>query len=346
MPADYYELLGVNKDASPEQLKKSYRKLAMRYHPDRNDSPEAEAKFKELSEAYEVLSDPQKRQVYDTYGHEGLKGQGGFGGGGFGGFEDIFGDLFGDIFGGGGRRRRGPPRGDDLRMDLQVSLSDCLEEREHTLKVPYERPCEPCKGTGADKGEALTSCQTCGGHGQVRMGAGIISMTQTCPRCRGRGKIIKTKCKPCKGKGVQVEEKELSLTIPAGVDHGNRLRLKGKGGFAPQGGEAGDLHVVIHVEDHPTFRREGEHLARELKVDMITAALGAELELEGISGPVTLNIPAGTQPDEVITVRGEGMPALNRPKHRGNLYVQVSVEVPQSLSEAQREHLKAFQALS
>jgi molecular chaperone DnaJ len=346
MPADYYELLGVGRDADASAIKKKYRKLAMQYHPDRNDTPEAEAKFKELSEAYEVLSNPEKRQLYDRFGHEGLKGQ--MGGGGFGGFEDIFegfGDIFGDLFGG-RRGRRGPPRGDDLRIDIQVSLADCLQERERTIEVPYDLNCEPCDGTGAEDGKALEICKTCGGHGQVTMGSGIIRMTQTCGRCRGRGKMIKKTCKSCKGRGQRQEIKEIKLTIPAGIDHGNRLRLKGKGGVAPAQGVAGDLHVVVHVEDHESFKREGEHLACELKVDMITAALGGEIPLEGIDESIQVELPQGTQPDDVITLRGKGMPQLNSPSQRGNLYVQVTVEVPKGLSKAQREHLSAFRELS
>jgi len=345
MPADYYELLGVSRDADESTIKKSYRKLAMQYHPDRNDAPEAEAKFKELSEAYEVLSNPEKRQLYDQFGHEGLQGQMG-GGGGFGGFEDIFGDLFGDIFGGGRRGRRGPPRGDDMRIDLQVSLADCLKEQEQTIEVPYDLECEPCNGTGAQDGTALEICKTCGGHGQVTMGSGIIRMTQTCGRCRGRGKMIKKSCKRCKGRGLRQEIKEIKLTIPAGIDHGNRLRLKGKGGAAPSGGTPGDLHVVVHIEEHETFRREGEHLACELKVDMITAAIGGQVSLDGIDEDLNVEIPQGTQPDDVITLRSQGMPRLNSPSSRGNLYVQISVEVPRHLSKEQVAHLKAFRELA
>ena len=343
MPADYYETLGVSRDADEAELKKAYRKLAMSCHPDRNPGPEAEARFKEVNEAYGVLSDAQKRQIYDRYGHEGLQGGGGGGGGGFGGFEDLFGSIFGDIFGGG--RQKGPPRGDDMRVDIEVGLADCLTRRERDLEIPYEVECGGCGGSGAAKGTTPDVCATCDGHGQVTVGHGFIRMAQTCPRCRGRGRVIKKPCGDCKGSGSRQERRKISVSIPAGVPHGAKLRVRGKGGAAPKGGEAGDLFVVVHVADHPTLHREEEHLVRELSVDMLTAALGDELEVEGISGPVRVSVPAGTQPDDVIRVQGQGMPHLNQEQRRGDLFLKVQVEVPRALSAAQRAHLEAFREL-
>lgn len=343
MPADYYETLGVSRDADSDELKKAYRKLAMACHPDRNPGPEAEARFKEVNEAYGVLSDPQKRQIYDRYGHEGLQGGGGGGGGGFGGFEDLFGSVFGDIFGGG--RPKGPPRGDDMRIDIEVSLADCLKRRERELEIPYPVDCGACSGSGAAKGTTPEVCSTCDGHGQVTVGHAFIRMAQTCPRCRGRGRTIKKPCGECRGKGQREERRPITVTIPAGIPHGAKLRVRGKGGPAPKGGEAGDLFVVVHVADHPTLHREDDHLVRELSVDMLTAALGDVLEVEGISGSVRVEVPAGTQPDDVIRIPGQGMPQLNQEERRGDLFLKVQVEVPRALSAAQRAHLEAFRGL-
>ena len=348
MSSDYYEVLGVSKDADARKLKSAYRKLAMQYHPDRNpDDAEAEAKFKEISEAYEVLSNEEKRSIYDRFGKEGLQGQG------FGGFQgasvdDIFsqfGDIFGDLFGGGGRRQR-RRKGADLRYNLSVTLEECLERQERSIEIPYREPCEPCGGSGAAKGSSPVTCQTCGGVGKVNMGRGFISMVTSCPHCEGRGQRIERPCKKCRGGGLQERIDELTVHIPAGVDDGMRLRLSGKGEADPRGGESGDLFVVIHVDDHDRFRREGDALIAELEVDMIQAALGVELDFEGIDGPLKVKIPSGSQPDDIIKVSKAGMSQLNGRGPRGDLFLQLQVQVPKRLSKKQRAHLEAFQGLS
>lgn len=343
MPADYYELLGVDRNADAKEIKKSYRKLAMQYHPDRNPSAEAEAKFKELSEAYEVLSDDDKKGIYDRYGHEGLKGHGGRGGVNP---EDLFSSIFGDFFGfGGGRRgRTRTPRGSDLRFDIQIDLADCLHKHEKEITVPYEKDCGACNGTGAHSSSGLKTCSTCNGNGQVTLDHGILRMTQTCPTCHGKGKTIKKFCKKCKGDGKESDDRKIKITIPAGVSHGNKLRINGKGEAAPPGGEPGDLYIVIHVHKHEFLQREDENLLRELKIDMITACIGGDLEIDGIDGVVEVNIPAGTQPDELLRIRGEGMPKLNR-NHRGDLFLQIVIEIPKKLSQSQKDHLLAYKNL-
>jgi molecular chaperone DnaJ len=346
MPADYYELLEVSRDADAKTIKKAYRKMAMQYHPDRNSAPEAEAKFKELSEAYEVLSDESKRSIYDQYGHEGLKNQG-FDG--FSGAEDLF-SMFGDLFGFGGGGRRGrsrTPRGSDFRYDIEVELKECLTRHEREVSIPYQKECSRCDGSGAARGSSPETCSTCGGYGQVTMGQGIIRMTQTCPTCRGEGKVIKRPCKACKGSGKEPDHKSITLTIPEGVDHGMKLKLTGKGEKAPAGGIAGDLYVVVHIKDHDRFQRDGQHLVCELDVNMIDACLGHTISLEGVDGrELEIEIPTGTQPDDVLQIKGEGMPRLNGGGRRGNLFVQVSVHVPKSLSKKQKKHLQAYRDLS
>ena len=342
MPVDYYESLGVSRDVDAAALKKAYRKLAMKYHPDRNDSPEAEVKFKEISEAYEVLSDSEKRQIYDRFGHDGLKGQMG-GGGGFNP-EDIFSQIFGggfeSIFGGGGRRNR-RPRGSDYQIEESITLVSCLQEQDREILVPYEKECGNCDGSGAAPGTSPVRCATCHGQGQVAIDHGIIRMAQTCPTCRGQGTMIKKPCKKCKGDGKVPDERKVKIHIPAGVDNGMRLRVKGKGEAAPPGGDPGDLYVVLRIEDHPTLQREGESLITDLPIDMITACLGGKLTVDGLEGEVEVNIDAGTQPDEVIKIKGEGMPGLKSTR-RGDLYLRVMVDIPKKLSKAQKQHLEAF----
>ena len=347
MAADYYEVLGVERDVDARALKRAYRKLAMQYHPDRNQGDsEAEAKFKEISEAYEVLSDDEKRTIYDRFGHEGLQGQG------FGGFresnvEDIFshfGDIFGDLFGGGRRGR--PKRGADLRYNLAVTLEECLERQEKSIKIPYREPCDTCDGSGAAKGTQPVTCSTCGGVGKVNVGRGFISMVTTCPHCEGRGKVIKKPCKKCKGSGLQERVEELTVQIPAGVDDGMRLRLSGKGELDPRGGERGDLYVAIHVEEHDRFRREGDALIAELEVDMVQAALGATIDFDGLDGPLEISLPSGSQPDDIIKVPRKGMSQLNGRGARGDLFLQLRVQVPKRLSKKQRAHLEEFRKLS
>jgi molecular chaperone DnaJ len=338
MPVDYYESLGVSRDVDAATLKKAYRKLAMKYHPDRNDSPEAEVKFKEISEAYEVISDAEKRQIYDRFGHDGLKGQMG---GGFSSAEDIFSQIFDGFFGGGGRRRTKRPRGSDYQIEESISLVSCLEDQDREIVVPYEKECGNCDGSGASPGTSVVRCSTCHGQGQVAIDHGIIRMAQTCPTCRGQGTMIKKPCKKCKGGGKVPDERKVKIHIPAGVDNGMRLRVKGKGEAAPSGGDPGDLYVVLRIEEHPTLQREGESLITDLPIDMVTACLGGELTVDGIEGEVTVTLDPGTQPDEVIKVKGEGMPGLNS-NARGDLYLRMIVQIPNKLTKQQIIHLEAF----
>ena len=340
MPADYYETLGVSRDANASTLKKAYRKLAMQYHPDRNDTPEAEAKFKEVSEAYEVLSDDEKRQVYDRFGHEGLKGQ--MGGGGFYDAEDIFSQLFGGIFSGGGRGRSRRPRGSDYQMEEEITLQECLREHDREIVVPYEADCENCDGSGAAPGSTPKRCKRCGGTGQITIDHQIIRVAQTCPTCRGQGSIITNPCRVCDGSGKTVDERKIKVHIPAGVDHGMRIRVKGKGEPAPAGGDPGDLYIIFRVTDHPTLQREGETLITDLPIDFVTACLGGKLTIDGLEGELDVNIDAGTQPDDIIRLRGQGMPQLNHENRRGDLLLRVMVEIPKKLNAEQRAHLEAF----
>jgi molecular chaperone DnaJ len=342
MPKDYYESLGVSRDIDAAGLKKAYRKLAMQYHPDRNSEPEAEVKFKEISEAYEVLSDEQKRSIYDQYGHEGLSGQMG---GGFSA-EDIFSSIFGDIFGGGGGRRRPRrPRGSDYQIRETITLAECLTEHDREIVVPYEKDCNTCDGSGAAPGTSASRCGTCNGQGQVAIDHGILRMAHTCPTCKGEGTIIKKRCRKCTGSGKVADDRTVKVHIPAGVDSGMRLRLKGKGEAAPPGGDAGDLYVVLMVEDHPSLQREGETLVTDLNVDFVTACLGGTLVVDGLVDEVEVEVPSGTQPDDILHIRGEGMPALNG-HTRGELLVRIIVEIPKKLNAEQRSHLEAFRKSS
>ena len=340
MPKDYYESLGVSRDIDASGLKKAYRKLAMQYHPDRNDTPEAEEKFKEVSEAYEILSDDEKRSIYDQFGHDGLKGQ--MGGGGFHSAEDIFSQIFGDIFGGGGRRSRSRrPRGSDYQIEEVITLVECLEEHEREIIVPYEKECSTCDGSGAAAGTSPMRCGTCQGQGQVAIDHGFLRMAHTCPTCQGAGTVIKKKCKKCKGQGKVPDKQKVKVHIPAGVDSGMRLRLRGKGEPAPAGGDPGDLYVVLRVEDHPSLQREGETLITEVSIDIATACLGGQVTIEGLEGEIDVEIEEGTQPDDVVQINGQGMPALNQSR-RGDLLLRILVEVPTRLTRDQRAHLEAF----
>lgn len=343
---DYYELLDVPRDASDRDIKKAYRRLAMKYHPDRNpDNKEAEDKFKEISEAYEVLSDSQKRAAYDQFGHEGVSGQGGFGGGGFeGNFSDIFGDVFGDIFGGsgGGRRRSSVQRGADLRYNLDLSLEEAVRGCEKTLKVPTLVPCDVCDGSGAKPGTSARTCGTCGGVGQVRMQQGFFSVQQTCPTCRGEGKVISDPCSKCHGHGRVEETKTLQVKIPAGVDTGDRIRLSGEGEAGSHGGPAGDLYVQVNVLRHPIFDRDGKHLYCEVPISFVDAALGGELDVPTLEGRVKLKIPAETQTGKLFRLRGKGVNPV-RGGGVGDLMVKVTVETPVNLNSRQKELLEEFQ---
>jgi molecular chaperone DnaJ len=343
---DYYELLDVPRDASDRDIKKAYRRLAMKYHPDRNpDDKDADLKFKEINEAYEVLSDAQKKAAYDQFGHAGVNGQGGMGGGGFeGGFGDIFGDVFGDIFGGGGggRRRSSVRRGADLRYNLDLSLEEAVRGCEKTLKVPTYVSCETCDGSGAKPGTSAKTCGTCGGAGQVRMQQGFFAVQQTCPSCRGEGKVISDPCGTCHGQGRTQKTKTLQVKIPAGVDTGDRIRLGGEGEAGAHGGPSGDLYVQVSVKDHPIFERDGAHLYCEVPISIVDAALGGELDVPTLDGRVKLKIPAETQTGKMFRLRGKGIKPV-RGGSLGDLMVKVVVETPVSLTARQKELLQEFQ---
>jgi molecular chaperone DnaJ len=344
---DYYEVLGVNKDATEEEIKKAYRKLAMKYHPDRNpDNPKAEEQFKEAKEAYEMLSDDQKRAAYDQYGHAGVDpSMAGGAGAGFGGFSDAFGDIFGDIFGGGGRggQRSNVYRGADLRYNMEISLEDAARGTETKIRIPVQAACETCEGTGAKKGKSPITCTTCNGHGQVRMQQGFFSVQQTCPKCHGTGKIIKDedKCGTCHGAGRIKQNKTLSVKIPAGVDEGDRIRLSGEGEAGVNGGPTGDLYVVIHIKPHEMFQRDGGNLHCEMPISFTTAALGGEIEVPTLGGSAKMKIPAETQTGAVFRLRSKGIKPLRASEH-GDLMVHVVVETPVKLTEHQKKLLKEF----
>ena len=301
---DYYEVLGVAKNASDEEIKKAYRKLAMKHHPDRNpDDNGAEDKFKEAKLAYEVLSDSEKRSAYDQFGHAGVnqQGAGGFGGGGF---SDAFGDIFGDIFGGGGGQRRDRVyRGADMRYNLEIGLEEAARGTETKIRIPSLEECGTCHGTGAKTGTEPSTCTTCGGHGQVRIQQGFFSVQQTCPRCGGSGKMIANPCETCHGEGRVKKHKTLSVKIPAGVDNGDRIRLAGEGEAGVNGGPSGDLYVVIHQKEHPVFKRDGDDLHCEMPISFATAALGGEVEIPTLDGHAKIKIPAETQSGKVFRLR-------------------------------------------
>lgn len=345
---DYYEVLGASRNASEAELKKAYRRAAQKYHPDRNpDNKEAEDKFKECKEAYEVLSDSRKRAAYDQFGHAGVDPSmgagGGFGGAGAAGFSDIFGDVFGDIFGGGRGARGGQRvyRGSDLRYNLELSLEDAVAGTEVKIRVPTLVGCNDCGGSGARKGSEPKTCTTCGGHGQVRMQQGFFSLQQTCPHCHGTGTIITDPCKTCHGKGRVQERKTLSVKVPAGVDTGDRIRLAGEGEAGEAGGPPGDLYVQIQVKPHPIFKRDESNLYCEVPISFATAALGGELEVPTLDGRVTLKIPAETQTGKLFRMRGKGVkPVRGGPV--GDLLCRVSVETPVNLTRRQKELLQEF----
>ena len=341
---DYYEILGVDKGISEKDLKKAYRRVAMKYHPDRNPGDkEAEEKFKEASEAYEILSDSQKRAAYDQYGHDGVDPQMG-GGSGFNNFSDIFGDVFGDIFGGGGSRGgRGPQRGSDLQYTLQVTLEQAVKGTTAKIKVPTLVVCKACDGSGAKAGSKPVQCTTCGGVGQVRMQQGFFSVQQTCPTCHGKGTIIKDPCDSCHGQGRVEETKTLSVKVPPGVDTGDRIRLNGEGEAGPAGGVAGDLYVQISVKQHDIFERDGANLYCEVPINFVDAVLGGELEVPTLDGRVKLKVPAETQTGKLFRLRGKGVTPV-RSSTKGDLLCRIVVETPVNLSARQKEILGEFQA--
>lgn len=341
---DYYEILGVDKGAAAADIKKSYRRLAMKHHPDRNkDDNEAEAKFKEAKEAYEILSDDNKRAAYDRYGHEGVRG-GAAGGGHSGeGFGDIFGDVFGDIFGGGAGRRGGNQvfRGADLGYELKLDLEKAVGGDTVTINVPTQVACETCDGSGAEEGSEPVQCTTCGGVGQVRMQQGFFSIQQACPACKGAGTVIDDPCSDCHGRGRVSKTKKLSVKVPAGVDDGDRIRLSGEGEAGRNGGPAGDLYVEIHVRAHKIFQRDGADLACEVPISVATATLGGEVELPTLDGNVVLKVPAGTQSAKVFRLRGKGVTTVR--EHRtGDLFAKVAVETPVNLTSEQESLLQQF----
>lgn len=344
---DFYEILGVAKNASDDEIKKAYRRLAMKHHPDRNpDDKDAEGKFKEAKEAYEILSDGQKRAAYDQFGHAGVDASmgGGRQGAGSGSFSDIFGDIFGDIFHGANGGRGGGPqayRGADLRYNLSLSLEDAVNGSNVKIRVPSMVHCKVCSGSGAKAGTKAEHCTTCGGIGQVRMQQGFFSVQQTCPDCRGRGQVIKDPCNACHGQGRVQEHKTLSVKVPAGVDNGDRIRLSGEGEAGENGGPTGDLYVQVAVKPHAIFERDGDNLYCEVPIDIVTATLGGEIEVPTLTGRVNLKIPAGAQTGKVFRLRGKGVKSV-RSGSAGDLMCTIAVETPVNLSSTQQDLLRQF----
>ena len=357
---DYYEVLGLRKGANAEELKKSYRKLAMQYHPDRNPGDkEAEQKFKEISEAYDILKDDQKRAAYDRYGHSafdfGGNAPGGGSAGGFdfsggGGFSDIFEDLFGEFMGGaggaragGGNRAQASTRGNDLRYNLEISLEEAFKGEQKQIRINAASTCDSCTGSGSADGAAAEACQHCQGSGKIRMQQGFFTIERTCPQCSGVGTVIKNPCKSCKGTGRLRKERALNVNIPAGVDEGTRIRLTGEGEVGLRGGPAGDLYIFVSVSPHLFFQREGNDIYCKVPIKMTTAALGGAIEVPTIDGSrAKVNIPAGSQSGNQFRLRGKGMTNMRSKGARGDMYIQANVETPVQLSKRQRELLEEF----
>ena len=343
---DYYEVLGIQKGADEKEIKRAYKRLAMKYHPDRTKGDkESEEKFKEINEAYEVLSDKEKRATYDQFGHAAFE-NGGAGAGGFGGFSgadfgDIFGDMFGDIFGG-GRGRQRVVRGEDLRYDIEITLEEAVRGTKKDIQINTLAQCEHCHGSGAEKDSKVETCATCHGTGRIRQQRGFFVTEATCPHCNGSGKKIEKPCKKCHGDGRVHKKKNLSVTIPAGVDTSNQLRLSGEGAAGENGAPAGDLYVVIHVKEHHIFERDGSNLYCEVPISFTMAALGGEIEVPTLDGRVKLKIPEGTQTGKLFRMRGKGITAA-RSSYAGDLICKIIVETPISLNEEQKELLRKLE---
>jgi molecular chaperone DnaJ len=354
---DYYTVLGLNRDAAEEDIKKAYRKLAMKFHPDRNtEDKHTEDKFKEAKEAYEVLSDGRKRAAYDQFGHAGVDPSAGFGaagargfGGteGFGGFADAFGDIFGEIFGqqGRGSRGNGVSRGSDLRYNLDLSLEEAARGAEVKIRIPTMETCETCHGSGAKPGTEPKTCPTCHGRGEVRVSQGFFSIQQTCPACHGRGKVVPDPCQTCHGAGRVKKHKTLSVKIPAGVDQDDRIRLTGEGEGGPNGGPPGDLYVVVNLRPHAVFQREGADLHCEMPISFATAALGGEIEIPTLDGHAKIRVPAETQTGQVFRLRNKGIRPV-RGSVQGDLYCHVAIETPAKLTARQKELLRELEAIN
>lgn len=345
---DYYEVLGVQRSASDQEIKSAYRKFAMKYHPDKNpNNKEAEELFKEGAEAYSVLGDQEKRSMYDRYGHAGVSGAGGADGFSgfnpevFGDFSDILGNFFfGDFFGGSrGKRRSGPVRGSDLQYHMEITLEEAIKGTEKEVTIPRQESCDKCNGTGSSSGEGRKTCPTCNGYGQVRYSQGFVTIARTCPGCGGSGQVLKDACKNCGGAGRVEKEKNLTVKIPSGVDTGNRLKLKGEGEAGVRGGTAGDLYVLIEIQRHPVFTRKNYDLYSEKEVTMLQAALGDMIPIQTPDGEEKVKLTEGTQPGSVLTLRGKGVPYVNS-YGRGDLHVQISVRIPTNMSSHEKKLLK------
>ena len=352
--ADFYETLGVSKGASDKDLKSAFRRLAMKYHPDKNpDDTDAERRFKEINEAYETLKDPQKRAAYDQFGHAAFEqgGPGGFGGGfggGAGGFSDIFEDIFGEMMGGGRSRRNsgGRERGADLRYNMEITLEEAFAGKTAQIRVPTSVQCEECSGSGAKPGSQPVTCATCHGSGRVRASQGFFSVERTCPTCHGRGETISDPCPKCSGQGRVTEERSLSVNIPAGIEDGTRIRLAGEGEAGLRSGPSGDLYIFLSVKPHEFFQRDGADLYCIVPISMTTAALGGQFDVVTLDGAKTrVKVPEGTQAGRQFRLKSKGMPVL-RSSQTGDLYIQISIETPQRLTKKQRELLEEFEALS
>jgi molecular chaperone DnaJ len=346
---DYYEVLGISRDASADDVKGAYRRLALKYHPDKNPGDKAaEERFKEAAEAYEVLSDAQKRAAYDRHGHAAVEGGVGFRTADdvFGAFRDIFGgDLF-DLFGGGGGRRArgGPPSGAHLRVEIAIGFDEMALGVEKTLSIRRREVCKTCKGSGARGGKAPVPCKACGGRGRLTTSQGFFQMQRTCPRCGGAGAVVEDPCPDCAGEGLEATRREVTVRVPAGIEDGTILRVRGEGDAAPQGGARGDLLVDVRVEDHPLFRRDGPDLLVEVPVGAATVALGGEVEVPTLSGTRVVRVPPATEPGSRIRVRGEGLPRPEAPSSRGDLYLHVALDVPKSPGKRLREALETLRA--